>query len=240
MIMGGIKGFASLDTIFFLGIVAIVAVIFGWGLTSGNFKMFSFVPLNISGILLPLSSILFSLSGRSAISSMKEHFNDKKYSQKNFLKSVALGTFIPVIVYVAFIFGVTALSGFGITPDAVSGLSHLPFGFLCAIGVLGFLAIITSYVFLGIELKGILEKDGRTKHLVATSVAVMLPIILYFLGFNNFIFLVGFVGGLFLAVESIIVIMMRRVATMKRRPYDFVLITVFLVAAIYELVVFFS
>lgn len=238
MIAVGIRKFAGLDTIFFLGIVAITLAVMVFGALFGDGNILTLRPTDLSGIFLPLAPILFSLSGRSAISSMKEYFTEKKYDRKNFIRAIVLGTLIPAFVYIAFVFGVTALSPQGVTTDAVSGLSHLPFVFLYAAGVLGFFAIITSYVFLGMELRGILEKDMRMKHILALSVSIILPAVLYFSGFNNFIFLIGFVGGVFLAFESIIVIMMRRVATLRRRPHDFILVSVFLAAMIYEVVIF--
>jgi len=238
MIAVGIRKFAGLDTMFFLGIVAITFAIMIFGIMFGDRNILVLKPTDLSGIFLPLAPILFSLSGRSAISSMKEYFIERKYGRKNFIKSIALGTIIPAFVYGAFVFGITVLSPQGVTADAVSGLAHLPFFFLCAVGVLGFCAIITSYVFLGMELRGILEKDIGMKHVIALAVSIILPAVLYFSGFNNFIFLIGFVGGIFLALESIIVIMMRRAATLRRRPYDFILVSVFLAAMVYEVVVF--
>ena len=240
MIASGIKKFAGLDLIFFLGIIITAAILAAFGLVSGDIGMFSRFPADMASVFLPFAPVLFALSGRSAISSMREYFSENRYDPRNLKKAIALGTVVPVAVYAAFVFGVTALSSQGVTTDAVSGLSHLPGALIAVIGVLGFSAVVTSYIFLGMEFRGIMEKDAKVRPWLAALIAVILPLALHIAGLNNFITLVGLVGGVFLAIESMIVISMRRAATLRRRPYDLILIAVFLGAVVYEIISFFG
>lgn len=233
--VAGIRSFAGLDTIFFIGIAAIVGVIVVMGSIFGDFNAIKLFPTDTIGIFLPLAPVLFSLSGRSAISSIKEYFKERRFDEKNFKRAISLGSFFPIIVYAAFVVGVTMLSPEGVAADAVSGMTVMPVILGVLIGVLGFLALITSYVFLGMELRGIFERDLKVPSVIAAISIVSLPIVLYFMGFNNFLWLISLAGGLFLAIESIMVIMMRRVATRKRRAIDIFLIAILLSAIIYEI-----
>jgi amino acid permease len=240
MILSGIKKFAGLDILFFAAMAIITAIIAILGLVFGNIHNFNAAPADIAGLLFPLAPALFALSGRSAISPIRDYFSSGNYPKKNFRRAVALGTFVPVLVYAAFVIGTTMLSPNGVAEDAVSGLLLLPHAYIYLIGVLGFLSLITSYVFLGMEFKGIVERDLKFPVAIAATVVIVIPILFYVAGLNNFLALVGLAGGVFLAIESALVIMMRRAATLRHKPFDFILMAVFLAAMIYEAINFFS
>ncbi|GFP24555.1 hypothetical protein HKBW3S09_02023, partial [Candidatus Hakubella thermalkaliphila] len=84
-------------------------------------------------------------------------------------------------------------------------IKFLPF-WVGVLGILGFLSLWTSYLFLGLELKGIFDLDLKIGHWPSIFLVTILPITLYFLGFKDFIFLVGIAGGIFLAIEGILVV----------------------------------
>ena len=238
LVVSGINKFAGLDIVFFAGIALITGALAVLGPVFGDINNFNIAPTDIAGIFLPLAPVLFSFSGRSAISSIREYFLSGNYPKKSFKRSIVLGTFFPIIVYAAFVVGATMLSSGGVAEDAVSGLVLLPHGYLLMIGVLGLFSLITSYVFLGMEFKGIVENDLKFPRIAAALAVLAVPIVFYMVGLNNFLTLVGLAGGIFLAVESALVIMMRRAATLRRKPYDFILMAVFLAAIIYEIAAF--
>lgn len=236
LIAVGVKKFAGIDVLFFIGIALIVGIVAIFGLLFGRTDFLAASPADALGVFFPLAPVLFSLSGRSAISSIREYFSSKGYSVKNFKKSIFIGTIIPIFVYGLFVVGISMLSSGGVADDAVSGIDLLPSYYLFLLGALGIFSLITSFIFLGSEFKGIIEKDFKTPSVASLLISIGTPILLFFCGLTNFLTLVGIAGGIFLATESLLVIAIRRRATSRKRPFDFILIAIFLIAVIYEIV----
>jgi len=238
MVFFGVKKAASAGTMLFIAMAAIILVLGGFSLIGGKTpdisSMSLFDPLNL---ILPFGPILFSLSGRSALSFIRDSYDDKDYSLKIFKKAIWIGTAVPAVLYIFFIYATISLSSSGVTPDAISGLAGVPFGILATVGVLGLLATLTSYIFLGMEYVGILTKDVKVPYLPACLILGVAPLAIYFFGTSDFIRLVGVTGGVFLAAESIMVVIMGQ-RLFGRRFADFFLIAVFAVGMAYELLGF--
>lgn len=230
----GMTKYAIVDFLAFLGIVGIIFFIFISGIGfGGNIRFNDF---SVSSIGLVFGPFLFSLYGRSAISSLWDKFNNTDKSKSLFIKSVVLGTVIPAICYILFVHGVLRLSSNGVSTDAVSGITLLPFSANLIIGVLGFLALITSYIFLGLETKGILKNDFKVPSGVAAIAVALLPLGIYLLGFTDFMKLISLGGGVFLSIESILVVLIYRKAYRKNNFTDAFLILIFATAIILEII----
>ncbi|MST04180.1 MAG: hypothetical protein EXS49_01250 [Candidatus Pacebacteria bacterium] len=160
-------------------------------------------------IFFPLGPILFALSGSVAIPSLVDYFRILKSnnSDKNLKKSVSLGTIIPGIVYAIFIFGVLSLSKV-VSEDSVSGLiGNVSPIFLFVLGILGILCLWSSYIVVGLNIFNILRFDLKIRKSLRFFMVVFLPIILYVAGLRNFILLTGIIGGIFLSIECIFIIL---------------------------------
>jgi amino acid permease len=172
----------------------------------GSFNINLFESINFSSFLVPFGPLLFAFSGRAAISKVVElsRESDKKdkFSVK---KAVFWGTFLPIFIYLLFIFGILKLTPV-ITADGLSGLINLPKNFLLGVSLVGFLTMWTSYMVLGSNLFDILRFDLKGKNWLAGLVVFLAPISFYFLGLNKFISAVSLTGGLFLAVQGIFII----------------------------------
>jgi len=216
--------------------MTIIIILFGlFALVRGGADNLSTLVLfDYSNLFLPFGPLLFALSGRAALSSIREGYKEKEYSLQNFQKAIRLGVVIPAIIYIVFVVAVIALSPAGVTPDAVTGLTALPAWGLAAIGILGLLAILDSYVLLGMEFAGVVSKDVRTSRTVSYLLLAIIPIAIYFLGSSDFLLLVGIAGGVFLAAESIMVILMGQRA-FGSRPSDGPLLAVFILGIIYTI-----
>ena len=189
------------------GIVAIVAFLFAYALPQLDLLRWNFsVPLAATAFL-PLAAILFSLSGRVAIPSLVALAPSHVPRLR---RVIVWGTFLPAIVYAIFVFGVLALSPV-VSDDAVSGLLvALPHWLSLSIGVLGVLSLYSSYIVVGLDVKNILRFDLRLSSWLSGALVVVSPMILYAVGFQNFIQLVGLIGGIFLGVEGICIVLMWR------------------------------
>jgi len=101
-----------------------------------------------------------------------------------------------------------SLSGNGVSPDGLSGLYNAPYPLLFLAGVLGIFALWTSYFFLGVAVRDIFRYDLKLRLLPALVAVIFLPIGLYLAGLTNFLLLMGIIGGVFLAMDSIMAISM--------------------------------
>ena len=230
--LGAKNAFTASLTVF----VAMTAIIIFFGLFAlvrgGVDNLTTLVLFDYNNLFLPFGPLLFALSGRAALSSVREGYKEKEYSLQGFQKAIRLGVIIPAIIYIVFVVAVIALSPQGVTPDSVTGLTALPAWGLAVIGILGLLAILDSYVLLGMEFTGIVSKDiGRSRKISYLLLAII-PIAIYFLGTSDFLILVGITGGIFLAIESIMVILMGKRA-FGNSLSDGPLLLVFFVGIIY-------
>ncbi len=204
-------GFAEvLGTLAILGVVGVVV--------AASFGVEISVPFAFSVddpllFLLPLGPLLFSFSGRSALSEVILQHRAAQEEGKPFsLRRVVLwGTGLPAVVYVLFVASILRLAPY-VSPSALDSLTHLSPLLYSLLGVLGLIALWTSYFMIGINVREILRLDLKFPRVLAELVAVSSPFILYFAGFQSFFTAVSVAGGLFLGLEGIFVTAMWRCA----------------------------
>ncbi|MEK7590573.1 MAG: aromatic amino acid transport family protein [Patescibacteria group bacterium] len=198
-----LKRMALLEFLITGGIIAIILAIFFLAIPNFSATMdFSF---NLERFLFPLAPILFAFAGSVAIPPIVDYL---KRSAVPIKRAVILGTAVPAIVYAFFIVGVVILSQ-NVSPDAVTGLiDRISPIALIGVGLLGLLAIFSSYVVVGSHIKNVLLYDLRFPAFLRFFIVVLGPLAIYFSGFQNFIVLVSFVGGIFLAFEGILIVAM--------------------------------
>jgi len=218
-----------------LAIGFIVLVLFLMGVLRGPIVS---IPLfDASGLFLPYGIVLFALSGRAAISSLADYYERRGLSNDKFHTAIRIGTVVPAFVYFIFALAIYWLSDGNVSEDALTGLTHLSPVILSMVAGLGIFALWTSYFFIGIEVRDIFRYDLKFPHLLAIGAVTFLPIILYTFGISSFIKLIGIAGGLFLAVESIVVVLIYG----KLRGWSRlgkVLVALFAIGAFYQLLQF--
>lgn len=199
-------------------------------------------PLFSSGIstgalLLPFGPILFSFSGRSAVSHVVRLWKESRrrggsFKMKN---AIRLGVFIPVVTYAVFVIAVIALNPSFVSTDGISGLSLLPLYAKVILGIVGFLTLWTSYIMLGVNVKDILLFDSHTPKWVAFGIPLVIPPILFLLGFDDFMEVLSISGGIFIAIEGILItwIWLRAFPRHKNRWYAVLPVGVFLISFFY-------
>lgn len=221
------------------GIVAIVAIAGTVYLTgSGGTLPASASAPSFAGLLLPFGPLLFSFAGRPAVHEVVSLRREALRAGRPFRLGPALlwGTLVPVIVYAVFVVGVLRLNPM-VGPDAVAGLfGYAPSWLLAALGILGLLALWTSYAVIGANVKEIMVRDLTVRHGVAAAIAVVAPLALYLAGVRDFLEAVSFSGGVLLALEGLAIIAMWRRAfpTHPWRRASLFLVPVFLAALAYE------
>jgi hypothetical protein len=157
---------------------------------------------------LAVGPILFSLAGAVAVPEVVSYFRESKIPISSLKQSLILGAVLPALVYFLFVIGIIDLS-VNVSEDAVSGLiGNIPLFVLVAIGILGFLSLISSYIIIGLNASRIFNYDLSLPNWLSKILVMFVPIILYLSGFQNFIESVSFIGKIFLPLEAIFIIFM--------------------------------
>ncbi len=236
-VFASVKRIALLELLIVGGIFLIMIAIFGLGiLNAENLRSLNF-NYNWPAALLPLAPVLFALSGRVAIPSLVNILRNKENAKQLIWKSIAVGTIMPAILYGLFAVGILGLNPLP-SEDSVSGLiGQVPNWILFIIGILGLLSLWSSYIVVGLDVKNILFFDLKFSKTAIFLMVVTAPLLLYLAGLQSFFGLVGFVGGIFLALEGIfITLMWLRAAKRKLTLPIVLLLSVFVVALAYEII----
>lgn len=226
----GLRRIAWTESLIVLAMIAIIILLFVLGVGNGKHISGSdWLPV-WNNFLLPLGPILFALAGRVAIPAVVRVGGAVN-------KAIFWGVSVPAAVYTLFVISVLALSS-SVSRDAVTGLiGQVPIWILPVIGALGILSLISSYMTVGFDVYRSLSLDLRFPGWLQFLLIVFGPLALYFAGLRDFIGLVSFVGGIFIALESIFIIWMwLRVTTRKLNLPIVLLFGVFITALIYEII----
>lgn len=158
---------------------------------------------------LPYGVFLFAFAGASAVPDAAEAFyRGNKAPNGRFRRVLVLSTFISLLVYVVFITSVIGVSGQATSPDAISGLENFLGGRAILVGsLIGFLAVFTSFLALGLDLKNMFRYDMGWRTEFAWCAVVSVPILLFLAGVNDFVRVIGFVGAGAVGVDGIIILL---------------------------------
>lgn len=157
-----------------------------------HISLLNFRASALENIFLPFGVVMFSLVGWNAIPEIMDVLGNNKKK----LKKVIIASFLFCLaLYIIFSFSVVAVSGSLTTQEPFEGL--LPFLGSKVIflgGLLGFLAVATSFLILANYLKHTLQYDCKLPRILSPTLAVALPFSFYLLGATNFISVISLVG----------------------------------------------
>lgn len=221
-------------------ILGIIALVFFAGSAKG-IELPAFRTLDLGAFFLPFGPLLFSLSGRPAIHKVVEVWRAGRAVGAPFSlkKTVFWGTAIPALIYAFFVISVLRLNP-SVSPEALDSLGFLSPTLLVLLGVMGLITLWTSYFMIGINVKDIIRIDLKKPAWFAAALVLFIPLLLYFLGFREFLFVVTLAGSVFLALEAFFVIAMWQ-KTFPAHPLkgaSWPLYLVFLAALIHEISTF--
>ena len=199
-----VKEVAILEFVSNIAIFGVIFLLFFFALGM-PFNIDYFQPISFTGFFLPFGAIFFSLAGRSAIPEVIDYFRDGNHFSLR--QSIIWGTASSAIIYVFFIYAVLALSG-AVSADAIAGLNNLPYPLLLSLAVLALINLWNSYIVIGIDVKESLKMDIGLKSWQAGLAVIVAPLVIYFAGFQDFMPLINFTGGLFLGLEGIFIVLM--------------------------------
>lgn len=200
----GIRFIASLELLMVGVFLLLIIALFLYALPRIDWGDVPLWALNKENIFLPYGVLLFSFAGWVAI---PEAASILSQSEKKHLKTaIALAFFIVAAFYFLFATTVVGVNGINTMPDALSGLAERFGDFIYLIGgFFGILVISSSLLVLGDYLKNSLKYDYRVSGFFSALIAATIPLLLFLVGFREFIFAIAFIGVLLGAVEGVII-----------------------------------
>jgi len=202
----GLRFIAGLDL--FMGVFLILIVFLFLFLGFKQVDINNLTTINWQNIIVPYGAILYSLAGMAAIPEIRSMFGK---NEKIFKRTIILGTIIPAFLYLIFSGTIIGLTGANTSANAISGLIDLLGEKAVLLGsIFGFLATITSFFILGLSLKQTYICDFGFNKIWAWFIACFIPLILFVLGFHNFILVITILGALMGLIECTAIILIHR------------------------------
>ncbi|MBI3115553.1 MAG: amino acid permease [Candidatus Kerfeldbacteria bacterium] len=210
----GEKGIARVDLWLLLVFVAIAVVFLLIGLS--RFTASYVNGFRPGGLAATYGVILFSLWALPAIPEVADLVQRRAGSVRRVIWiSVALAT----VVSLVFAFAVMTVSGPATTEDALTGFVAATFRWLAPFAaIFGLIAIFTSYITQIITFAEMLEFDAKLKPATSYLVTLLGPLLLFAIGLNNFIDIIGVTGAVLLGIEGTLVLMVAERFHRHRHP----------------------
>jgi tyrosine-specific transport protein len=233
LIFFGIKAIAKIE---FWGLVVFLIILLGIFIRGlPFFKLANLFPKpQPSFIFLPYGLILFSCWGAALVPEIEEMLGKEK---KHLGKVIVTSLLLAIGVYLFFTITILGITGQKTTPSALPGLkSFLGDGVVTLTLFFGLLTTFTSFISLGLTLKRVLSFDLGFSEFKAWLITCFVPFFFYFLGMKNFISLISFLGGVFLGMDGILMLLMYRKIKPKKEKLIWLLSLVFVGGIVYEII----
>jgi len=208
VILLGLRTIASSEffmTVFLLAI-AVIFVFKGAPLINlANLKNF-----NLVKFFLPYGVVLFAMTGGAAIPEMRQILKGGEHQLK---KAIIWGTAIPAIVYFLFALVIVGVAGPKTPENSIDVLLPYFGQYIAVLGaIFGFLAVVTSFLVLGLNLRRVFQYDYKLNNIMAWMLVCFVPLGGYLLGLNDFIVVISLVGAIAGGLEGIMIILIYRKA----------------------------
>ena len=207
----GIRTIAKGELLMTGFLVLFILALFVWGARDISFENFS--SFNAVNLFLPYGVVLFALSGIFAVPEIRELL---KIDGKRYRSVIIWGSVIPIALYVLFTISVVGISGADTSQEALSGLAGNLGSAISGVGVIfGLLAIATSFLVLGSNLKHSFEYDWHIPGNISTVLTVLAPLLIFVAGVQQFIEVISISGGVFGSLLLIFVLLVYRKALVR-------------------------
>lgn len=202
IVLKGISIVSRLEVVMALGLIFVVFFIFA--LTYPYIDYQNLTTLHLENLFFPFGIVLFALGGASAVPTMRRILKNKTGLLR---LTIVIGSTIPVLIYTLFAFSVVGTTGINTTETAVTGIAQTTNGKILLIGgIFGILAMSTSFLALGYVLRELWHNDYKMPLMSAWLLTVLVPLILFILGLQSFVMVIGISGGILAGIQGIVLI----------------------------------
>lgn len=204
LVLFGIRAVAWIELGLAILFIAVIGLIFGFGVADINLSNFS--AINLEFWFFPYGVLLFAFGGLPAIPLQRQILDGR---EGNLRKSIITAMVIVGVLYLIFGFTVLGISGEATSPDAISGLIDILGGKIVFLGSLfGVLAVSTSYLMLGTALSEVFRLDYGFGRKLSWVLVVVPPFVLFLGGLRNFIDVISLAGAVGVGLEAFILVFM--------------------------------
>jgi len=238
------KGIKSIAGLQFVMLIIFLAILFFFLYQATPFiNIKNFFTFNSHFAIFPYGIILFSLAGTALIPEIKEMVNRDR---RQLNKIINLGVIIASFCYLVFILAFLGATGEKTSENAIANFALIAGQRIVVVGyIFGLITAFTSFISLGLTLKKMFHYDFKIPSFISWLIACFVPLGLYFIGFRNFLEVIGITGAVLLGIESLIILLIYRMYLKKRfqrnAPWWIYLISLlFLVGIFLQLFYFFN
>lgn len=199
----------------YLGLLALLAVLAVPHIDLDHYVLIA----DSEKFFLPFGVTLFAFTGFAAVPEMRDILGRHKHLLR---RSVLTGMAFIVALYVLFITMVVGVTGKSTTPETIHGLVDvLGPTFVLLAAAIGLCTVLTAFVTQALSVTNTYVFDYRLRYLLSWALAVVVPLVLVFLGANDFIGVIDFTGGVFIGISGLVLISayerLRRQAQIAKR-----------------------
>lgn len=240
LIYRGVRTVCNAEIVFFaVFLVILVAFLFK---AAPFFDAENLKTIDLGFLAFPYGVVLFSLWGAETIPEVEEVVGGNKKIMKWAIISSVL---FSALIYLTFAFFVLGVSGDQTSKDAVSGILAVLGGGILRFGyIFGVLACFTSFLTMGLVLKKTLWQDFNLSKNLSWFLACFLPLILFLLGFREFLDIIGLSGALAIGFEGTMIVFLyrkflRRNLRRRMNVFGYFLPLLFAIGVVFEFFYFF-
>lgn len=204
----GIRGVKTVNFFISLSILLVILIIVF--LSSPHIDIENIGFSNFSYLLFPYGIILFAFHGTTSVPEARFLLKKRDLDLK---KAIIISGLISITAYALFAFAVVGVTGQETTEIATIGLGHQLGKILFLFGNLfAILAMAGSFLIAGVSLKDSLSWDYKIPTWLANIFVLGLPLLIFLLGMREFIAMIDLVGGVFISIEMILVLLIYKKA----------------------------
>jgi len=186
-------------------------------------------------IFFPYGPILFAFWASSSIPEIEEMLG-RNGSKRMLGKVVAASGITAFLTYAIFIFLVVGISGANTAESSLEGLRQaLGNNVASMLFFFGFITTFTYIVITGLALKKIFAYDLKINKTLSWAIVSIIPIWPFLSGLRDFMMIFSFIGGVFLAIDGILIILMYQKIRPDRKAITWPLLLILAGGIIYEL-----
>jgi tyrosine-specific transport protein len=202
----GLKAITKYELLFASIVLFLILLISGIAIFSGKFDASNLTTFNIAKIMIPYGVILFAFAGIASIPEMKEYLTNDR---KKLKKAIILGSLIPIASYILFSFATIAITGINTTEIATIGLGNYLGDSMVIFGnIFAIFAMLTSFLTLALAMKEVYIYDYNIEPVNAWLLTMFIPFIIFLMGANSFIKIIGITGAIAGGLEGILITLM--------------------------------
>jgi len=195
------KGISLIKNIeFILSILVFTIFIIIVAFSHGHMNLANIQGFDLSKIFIPFGVILFACSGTFAVPEMRQILKHREHLLK---RAILTGVLFSSVVYAVFAFVAVAVTGQITTEIATIGLGQeIGITILIIGNIFAVFTMSTSSLSSGLALRDMFRYDFGLSRSRAWLLVVIGPLILYALGWRDFIQIIGFAGALGFGLEG--------------------------------------